>query len=153
MHLGLLSPPKKKNYGRGQRRLEFTWASTPRKQFLLLCLSPSCAERHPREICILACFQTSTRQQNTLFFYFEKPVLSTLSSLMQGWSSGHQTFKDRNRKIVQHFTKEFEGYHKSHYSEGFHLGGMMSEEEVTVKSLNPAPLFSPSFFFLAAPVT
>ena len=47
---------------------------------------------------------------------------------------------------MQHFTKEFKGYHKSYYFEGFHLEGEMQEEEVMVKVLNPAPLFyNPSY--------
>lgn len=83
----------------GQRRLEFIQASTPRKQFLFLCFSPLCAERGLRERSILTHFQTSIRQQNTLFFYFEKGIFSILSSLMQGWSSCHETFKDSSRKI------------------------------------------------------
>jgi len=41
---------------------------------------------------------------------------------------------------MQHFTKEFKGYHKSYSSEGFHLEGEMEEEEEMVKALSPASL-------------
>ena len=53
-------PPKKVWKG-PEETVEFTLASTPRKQFLCLCFSPSCAEIGPREINILTNFQTSTR--------------------------------------------------------------------------------------------
>ena len=117
--------------------------------FFLFCFSPFCGEGGPRERIILTHFQTSTRQQNTLFFYFEKGIFSILSSLTQGSSSCHETFKDSNGKIcgiMQHFAKEFKGYHKSYYSEGFHLEGEMQEEEEMIKALNPAA-------FLITPAT
>lgn len=44
------------------------------------------------------------------------------------------------------FAKEFKGYHKSYYSEGFHLEGEMQEEEEMIKALNPAA-------FLIAPAS
>lgn len=147
MHPASLSLQGK--YGRGRRRLGFIQASTPRKQFLSLCFSPFRGEGGPRERIILTHFQTSTRQQNTLFLYFEKGIFSILSSLTQGSSSCHETFKDSNRKIcgiMQHFAKEFKGYHKSYYSEGFHLEGEMQEEEEMIKALNPAA-------FLITPAT